>query len=425
MGTKKRLVGCAFAVVLVGLLAFTSLATAKPQPGDLDRSFSGNGTAFTSFGSEQAYAHAVAIGRKGRIVVAGFQSGGGVISKRFAVVRYKPNGDRDHSFSHDGRLSTPFPGSYAAGAYDVAIGHKGSIVVAGQACPSPVQCSFAVAKYRSDGHLDKSFGDGGRVKVSFPGHKTSFARGVAITSGGRVLLGGTACPQRATFRCKFALAQLDSSGELDPAFGNGGRVITTFTDNAGAQVYSLATAMAVNSRGRIVLGGNADGQALACYEPNGDPVSSFGKNGKLQKNLQHFHGEVSAIATDAKNKIVMASDGYSVARLDPDGGRDRSFGKLGQVTTDVGEGHAKQYGLAIDSRNRIVTTGSPHFTLVRYQPNGKLNKSFGGNGIARAKLGSGWPFGLAIDSHDRPVAAGFVKPRSSPLRVFAVGRFLG
>jgi uncharacterized delta-60 repeat protein len=404
------------AVVTLGaLVALTSVAFAKSQAGTPDRSFSGDGLVLTQISHRSSYAHAVAIGRKGRIVVAGFNSGGGVLSKYFGIARYKPNGHLDHSFSGDGRLATAFPGSDAA-AFDVAIGRKGAIVAAGQTCLG-IRCQFAVAKYKSDGKLDRSFGDGGRVTLSFPGYRTSFARQVAITSDGDVLLGGAACPRDPNNSCDFALARLDRSGKFDSTFGNGGRVITQFSR------YAAATGMAIDSHGRIVLGGSY-GVELARYKPNGQLDRSFGKDGTVVKFLRRV-GDLAALATDPKDKVVVAGSGYALARFDKDGRLDRSFGERGQSKRPHLKGHAKAFAMAIDSRSRIVVTGSPHFTLARYQPNGKLNSSFGRNGRATTDFGNGWPYGLAIDSHDRPVAAGFIKPHHTLRRDFAVARFLG
>ena len=241
-----------------------------------------------------------------------------------------------------------------------------------------------------------------------------------------MLLGGTACPQRPTSGCDFALAKLDRNGKLDPTFGNDGRVLTQFTDNNGNPMYSAADAMAIDSHGRIVLGGPRPTIVqLACYRPNGDLVRSFGNDGTVVKYLRHV-GNLAALATDAKDRIVVAGSAYTLARFGKDGRLDRSFGKEGQASPNLGfKGYAKAFAMAIDSRNRIVVAGSPHFTLARYQPNGELDKSFGRNGRATNDFGHGPLYGLAIDSHNRPVAAGFVKLRHTLHRAFAVARFLG
>jgi uncharacterized delta-60 repeat protein len=407
---------CVVAVTVAALFALASAAVAKPQPGDLDRSFGGDGVALTQISPGSSYADAVAIGRKHRIVVAGYKNR----SKTIAVARYKPNGHLDPSFSRNGKLATAF-GQGRMFPNAVAVGRNGSVVVAGRAC-SP--CAFGAIKYQPDGKLDKSFGNGGRVKVAFPGNQDSSAIAVAITSGGRVVLGGTTCPPLVARDCKFALARLDRSGTLDPTFGNGGRVITQFTDKSGQPIFSAAGGMAIDSHGRIVLGGGSSARLmLACYGPNGRLVRSFGNDGKV---VDSHIDAATAVVSDAKDRIVVAGPGYSLARFDSEGSLDPSFGKGGEASTNRVKGHL--LSMAMDSRNRIVVAGGPYWTVVRFRPNGKLSRPFGHRGIVRYRAGKHGPYspnGLAIDSHDRPVVAGIGRRRGSARRVFAVARFLG
>lgn len=420
-GRLVRIVGsgaCGVAVTVAALFALASGAGAKPQPGDLDRSFNGNGVALTAIPPRSSYADAVAIGRKRRIVVAGYKG----TSKGLAVARYKPNGHLDHSFSRDGRLTTGF-GDERMLTRAVAIDRDGSIVVAGRSC---YPCSFAVVKFQPDGKLDKSFGNGGRVRLAFPANEYSQVNSVAFTSSGRVVLGGTACPKSVVLDCKFALARLDQSGRPDATFGDRGRVITQVEDENGDPHDGGATGMAIDSRGRTLLGGDADGIALARYKPNGQLDGSFGNDGEAYKVPRDFSGGVPGIALDSKGRILVAwsSSSYSLFRFGRDGKLDRSFGKRGRAGTDAIKGNV--FSMAIDSRNRTVLAGGPYCTLVRFRPNGKLSKSFGHKGITRLrKHGPERPDGLAIDSHDRAVAVGSGTRRGSARRVFAVARFLG
>src|SRR4051794_36132490 len=109
-------------VVSVALgLAFAASAVAKP--GALDRSFGDGG--LVTVNSTDDGAHAVDIGRKGRIVAAGLH----------AVARRLPDGRPDRSFGKRGvvRLdSGPYAnGSVAFGSTSVAVGPKGSVFTAG------------------------------------------------------------------------------------------------------------------------------------------------------------------------------------------------------------------------------------------------------------------------------------------------------
>jgi uncharacterized delta-60 repeat protein len=410
---------------LAGLFAFTSSASAKPQLGDLDGSFGAGGVARTSFPG-YSVANAVAIDDKGRIVAAGANG------RRFALARYKPSGHRDHSFSGDGKVFTPF-GDSRAFATDVAVGPRDSIVVAGSECqPS---CEFAVARYRPDGRLDPSFGDDGTVTLGFPGTSSSLASGVAFDSKGRVLVTGRACPSSGS-GCEFALSRLDRHGKLDPSFGKHGRVLTQFENSAGSPANVFANAMAIDSRGRIVLGGfdAIEKPALARYKPNGALDKNFGRAGTIIERLRHL-GEIGALAIDGKDRIVAVGDDrqeywrWALARFGKDGRIDSSFGQNGQVSTVGTRGRTRDVianALAIDSRNRIVVAGTPQFSLIRYKPGGHLDKSFGDRGKVWEDFGNGGANGLAIDSRDRPVVAGSGTGGSPAARQqFTVARFLG
>jgi hypothetical protein len=73
-------------------------------PGDLDRSFGGDGLVRTGM-HESASAHAVAIGSHHRIVAVGTSAGlhHHVYRSRIALARYTPKGKLDRDFSGDGK----------------------------------------------------------------------------------------------------------------------------------------------------------------------------------------------------------------------------------------------------------------------------------------------------------------------------------
>ncbi len=65
----------------------------------LEPSFAGNGKVTTNFPGQGA-AYSVAVRPHGRIVAAGYGD------DHFALVRYRPNGNLDPSFSHNGKVRT-------------------------------------------------------------------------------------------------------------------------------------------------------------------------------------------------------------------------------------------------------------------------------------------------------------------------------
>jgi uncharacterized delta-60 repeat protein len=124
-------------------------ASALAAAGDLDPTFSRDGKVRTPVGGGSSGASGLAIDSQGRTVLAGnaFNSSGSSI----AVVRYRPNGTLDPTFSGNGKVITSVgPNSAAAG---VAIDSQDRAVAVGLV-QEGARNSFALARYRVDGELD-------------------------------------------------------------------------------------------------------------------------------------------------------------------------------------------------------------------------------------------------------------------------------
>jgi uncharacterized delta-60 repeat protein len=175
----------ALAGVMLATVLVTGVAWAA-APGDLDRSFGGDGTIRTDMGGNDQ-ANSVAIGSHKRIVAMG-GSGRGARSL-FAVTRYTPNGELDPDFSRNGKAFASLgPFSYG---YSGAIDGQDRIVVAGESCGGnfPDDCEFALVRFMPDGKLDRTFGNGGKVTTAFPGGAR--ARSL-VAAHGRILVAGVA-----------------------------------------------------------------------------------------------------------------------------------------------------------------------------------------------------------------------------------------
>jgi uncharacterized delta-60 repeat protein len=219
--TEGRIVVAGAADGDFALARYTS--NGKPDP-----SFGGDGTVTTDFGGGDDGASEVAIDPQGRIVAAGAgQPGTG--GADFALACYLPNGALDPSFDGDGRVITQLGSSSAAGS--LAIDPQGRILAAGSAGVSFHEQHFALARYESNGALDSSFGAGGVVTTTF-GYYSDVASSVAIDSHERIVAGGvTDGPHRAWMR-DFAVARFRRDGRLDRSFSRNGKVTTSFTRSA-------------------------------------------------------------------------------------------------------------------------------------------------------------------------------------------------
>jgi len=363
---------------LTACMLLNSLS-ALSQPGTLDTSFSGNGKRTKPPGR----GYAVAIQPDGKILVAGSQTNG--FSANLMVARYEPNGSFDESFGKKGKAIIDF-GGYAE-AYSITLQGNGKIVTAGT-----LMEDFAVVRFKRDGSLDSNFGVNGKVTTDFEG-KRDEAKFVAIQPDNKILVIGTAFDSGGE-QSKIALARYNPNGTLDNGFGKGGKVATTVTEVK----FDYGSAFILQPDGKIVAAGYSYGIntqfdfTLVRYQPNGKVDSSFGTNGFA---ITDFNGYdlATAIGVQQNGKMIVA--GYSdffnsvidLARYTKNGLLDSSFGTKGKVITSVGGISDQVHSMAIQPDNKIVIAGSSvngpntDFVLVRYKPNGNIDKSFGNNGI--------------------------------------------
>jgi uncharacterized delta-60 repeat protein len=189
-----------------------------------------------------------------------------------------------------------------------------------------------------------------------------------------------------------------ATGALDPSFGDDG---VTVTDVGGP---AIAYGVARQPDGRIVAagystaGGDAD-VTLARYDAAGRLDPSFGSGGVVRTDVRGAGGfDVGrAVALQPDGRIVVAGgstatgpSAFAVLRYNPDGTPDRSFGTDGTVLTEV---NGVAYGVTVQADGRIVAagqsdTGGPSdITVVRYLPDGALDSGFGAAGVVRTDLG--------------------------------------
>lgn len=248
------------------------------------------------------------------------------------------------------------------------------------------------------GALDTSFG-GGKVIVGM-GAADDYAYAVAVQPDGKVLVAGTI----AEHASDFAILRLTRDGALDPSFGTGGKV---FTDFAGST--DTAYAIALQSDGKIVLAGTSivSGSsydfAAARYLPDGTLDPSFSGDGKVTTSLGIDIDIARALAILPDGKIVLAGESnrgftatgldFALVRYNPDGSVDNTWGN-GSVITQMKSGSARDViqGLAvqtIDNETRIIAVGGDgDFAIARYRANGALDTTFGSGGKVMGLYGS-------------------------------------
>jgi uncharacterized delta-60 repeat protein len=239
------------------------------------------------------------------------------------------------------------------------------------------------------GLLDPTFGSGGIVTSSFS-TGMNIAYDVLVQPDGKVVAGGWANMGR-TLQ-DFLVVRYNANGTLDTSFGSGGRATTDFGQGNTDEAYAIALQPGTN--GKIVAGGFTD-------------------------------------ITSKTHGITSTSSHFALARYNPNGSLDTSFGSNGTVITDKGAAvYDSAYGMAVQPDGRIIlagldqTSGSKQLALFRYTANGALDPTFGSGGklftgIAIGGIGSnGHPLAVSLQSDGRIVVAG-----TTPTSDFLLARF--
>lgn len=187
--------------------------------------------------------------------------------------------------------------------------------------------------------------------------------------------------------------------ELDPTFGSGGKTTVVFGATASADD------LVIQPDDRAVM-------VSRCFSINLQSVpfcaARIHETGSLDTAFRSFEtffgvytvfdgtrtGDVDGVAVQSDGKIVAVGLGpgtiepnIAIVRYNPDGSLDSSFGSNGIVLSDISIGstdHAKKVLIQPDGRLLIVgTTGAQQF-VARYLTSGALDASFGSGGVARA-----------------------------------------
>jgi uncharacterized delta-60 repeat protein len=341
-------------------------ALARYHPnGTLDTTFSGDGRVATDFAAGFDQAEAVAIQGDGKIVAAGFATIGGDFD--FALARYNTDGSLDSTFDGDGMVTIGFAGIHDF-ANGLAIQGDGKIIAAGSA-----GADFALIRFNSDGSRDLTFDGDGVVVTDFAGGSDS-AEAVAIQADGKIVAAGSV----AVPNTDFGLARYNTDGSLDSTFDNDGKVTTDFAaDRDDAFAVAIQADGKIVAAGGAAVSFNFD-FALARYNPDGSLDSTFDGDGKLTTDFDGDDDDAFGVVIQRDGKIVAAgrassTDLFALVRYNANGSLDAGFSEDGKVVTDFSGGGSDQaHGLAMQGDGKFVAAGchscgtASDFALARY-----------------------------------------------------------
>jgi uncharacterized delta-60 repeat protein len=374
--------------------------TFTPAIGVLDTSFnSPYGFIIQPIGSSHDMGKSLAIQPDGKILLGGSCSGD------FCIARFDSNGTLDTSFGDSGKVIQPI-GSANDSGNSLAIQPDGKILLGGYCFRSVSSYDFCIARFNSNGTLDNSFGSSGII-IQLIGSGWDLGFSLAIQPDGKILLGGHV---DRGISWDFSIARFNSDGTLDTSFGDSGKVIRRIGSSLG-YVHSLA----IQPDGKILLGGycrisgNHD-FCIARFNSDGTLDNSFGfPNGYIIQPIGSSDDYGQSLAIQPDGKILLGSHcnngsnfDFCIARFNSDGTLDTSFGTGGKVIQDIGSSDDYGQSLAIQPDGKILLGGycsngsNFDFCIARFNSDGSLNTSFGTGGKIIQPIGSGDDKGLSL-----------------------------
>ena len=251
--------------------------------------------------------------------------------------------------------------------YATAIQADGKILIGGDFTSFNGDSINHLARLNADGTLDNTFNIGTGATWATGGSSSIFS--IAIQANGKIIIGGNFTSFNGV--SKYNLARLNDDGTLDSSF-----------KATGTEMNGWVESIAVQADGKIIIGGDF-------YQFNGVSKSylvRLNTDGTLDNTFNTGtgpYGDVSSIAIQSDGKIIIGGRFTSfngvlkeyIARLNADGTLDNTF--------NIGTGANNSVTIAIQPDGKIIIGG--YFTsfkgvsknyLARLNSDGTFDNSF-------------------------------------------------
>ena len=253
------------------------------------------------------------------------------------------------------------------------------------------------------GDFDTTFGGGdGATLVAFAPSSSDYGASIAVLADGKSVVGGSVGNGSNT-NDDFGLARLNADGSLDLSFGGGDGQATLDMGVGDAHLEAIAIA----PDGKIVAVGKMDAAstwdwAVARFNADGSPDATFGGgDGFVTTDFFGFGDNAYGVDVQPDGKIVVtgvdtaSTSDMAVVRYNVDGTYDTTFDGDGRVFVDFFGGVDFASNVKVQPDNKLIIVGGSvrpgshrQFVLVRLNPNGSPDGTFGAGGLATADFGT-------------------------------------
>ncbi len=358
--------------------------------GSLDNTDFGAPNGYVAFpvGTSDACINSIALDPSGRIVAGGYSFGNSsFLHNVFTVARFSSNGDIDSSFASNigitGVVATDI-GLYRSVIQSLAIDNSGRIV-AGGFVSTGVNNIMAFATYNTSGGAAEISG----TMLDDKGY--SEIRSINILPDNKIICtgfsGGEFTPQATIVKKNADMTQDESFGIngitiLEDGFVHRAISSQVLGDGSIVAIGVCATSSAFNRHMSLV----------SKFTPAGSVDTGFGNNGSARTPMGYADAEVKSLIIQPDGKLVAAGfttngsgPGIALARYNTDGSPDSSFGNSGTVITPVPNIYYKAYSAysaVLMPDGKIITGGyyftednmEEYFLFAEYGPDGSINE---------------------------------------------------
>lgn len=225
-------------VILAGTLTLAgqsrprAFLAKQDSDGNWDRRFGDRGLALVQFSQSSAVDALASVDSAGRILV-GVEHQSSASAKRISLARFSANGTPDRQFASNGVCTSTSQRSQTLA--DISVNPNNQPILAANMLSGGRAVSGAVYRFKSNGTLDQSFGRNGVAGVDAVNGAEEFT--ALALDGNRILLGGTGVVSGGDR--DLIIARFKSDGGLDRSFdGNG---IASFGHSTrDDQLYALS-----------------------------------------------------------------------------------------------------------------------------------------------------------------------------------------